>query len=370
MASILIPFPGTTTYSAFVAVALAGLYLLLCKRGAAWRVFIVAATCLCLAAVVRASDLLSRVRQAGASYIPFHISLSRASIYCALAAVALAGLYLLLRKRDVAWRVGVLVVTCLCLLTVVLGPHFLHRVRHSGTVQFVSLSRSIDGVSVHTAAPPVKAAAISTKPVETTRAVYGHSIVKGGIHSLGELLDVIATDPLAAKHYKGFDVAKAHFIRLDHNIVAYVSYRVDGGGIYWTKEPKLIMAGEEVITDGTNYIRVRCGNEISYAQQAPVELDEPTDTETIVEYVPPPAPTPPEYAENFPPSYVAQNGSPPETPPPPTPGTVYTPPPMFFPPPIVPPTPPHNIDEFGKHGAFYALVASVVLLLLVERFRH
>jgi hypothetical protein len=294
------------------------------------------------------------------------------STYCVFVAVALAGLYLLLRKRGVAWRAIILVVTCLCLFAVVRGPHFLSRVRHSGAIHFALRGSSSVGVPAHRAAPPVKAAAVSTKPAETARAVYGHSIVKGGIHSLGELLDVIATDPLAAQHYKGFDVAKAHFMRMDHNIMAYVSYRVDGGGIYWTKEPKLIMAGEEVITDGTNYIRVRCGNEISYAQQAPVQLDGPTDTETIVENVPPPAPPPTEYAENFPPSNVVLNGSPPETPLPPTSGTEYTPPPIFFPPapPAIIPPPPHNIDEFGRHGAFYALFASVVLLLLVERFRR
>jgi hypothetical protein len=118
---------------------------------------------------------------------------------------------------------------------------------------------------------------------------------------------------------------------------------------------------------------VRCGNEISYAQQAPVELDEPTDTETIVENIPPPAPPPTEYAENFPPGNVVLDGSPPEAPPPSSPGTEYTPPPIFFPPgppPVIPPPPPHNIDEFGRHGAFYALFTSVVLLLLVERFRR
>jgi len=295
------------------------------------------------------------------------------STYCAFVAVALAGLYLLLRKRGVAWRACVLVITCLCLFAVARGPHFLGRVRHAGVIHFALRSGGSVGVPAHTAAPAAKTAAVSTKPAEATRAVYGHSIVKGGIHSLGELLDVISRDPLAAQHYKGFDVAKAHFMRLDHNIMAYVSYRVNGAGIYWTKEPKLIMAGEEVITDGTNYIRVLCGNEISYAQQAPMELDEPTDTETIVENVPPPAPPPTEYAENFPSSYVELNGSPPETPLPPSPGTEYTPPPVFFPPAppaVIPPPPPHNIDEFGRHGAFYALLASVALLLLVERFRR
>lgn len=285
-----------------------------------------------------------------------------------IAAVMLAGIALMLRKRSVASRVRILLVSSFCLLALMWCFGSLHNPRIAA-----AMHRTFPAHAAAPTAPAAKVVAVSTRRLESPRAVYGHSVVKGGIHSLGELLDVIATDPLAAQHYNGFDITHARFIRLDHNIMAYVSYRIDGAGIYWTSHPEMIMAGEEVITDGTNYIRVRCGNEISYAQQAPMELDEPTDTETIVENVPPPAPPPTEYAENFPSSYVELNGSPPETPLPPSPGTEYTPPPVFFPPAppaVIPPPPPHNIDEFGRHGAFYALLASVALLLLVERFRR
>jgi hypothetical protein len=98
-------------------------------------------------------------------------------------------------------------------------------------------------IATHTVAPTGKLIAVSSQLVDAPRAVYGHSIVRGGIHSLGQLLDVIARDPLAAQHYKGFDITRARFIRLDHNIMAYVSYRVDGKGIYWTSKPELILAG-------------------------------------------------------------------------------------------------------------------------------
>jgi len=309
----------------------------------------------------------------------------------AAAVVIQAGIYLLLRKRHIQWPICILTLTTLFLLAFLWGSPWLRRERSAAgglrayIVHHIESARNVGARPAMPAAPAAKTAEVFTKPAvkaakvatkstksfEAVRAVYGHSIVKGGIHSLAELLDVIARDPLAAQHYKGFDVAHAQFIRLDHNIMAYVSYRLDKAGIYWTSHPVLIMAGEEVITDGTNYIRVRCGNLISYAQQVPVSPEQPTDTDTIVEYVPPSIPPPTEYTENFPTLEVPLNGTPSQAVPPASPsegpGPSYLPPPMFFP---QPPTPSIPTDEFGRHGAFYVLFASVLLLLIVERFRR
>jgi hypothetical protein len=280
-----------------------------------------------------------------------------------IAAVMVASISLMLRKRSVASRVRILLISSFCLLALMWCFGSLNNPRVAAAMHSI-----VPAHAVAPAAPSAKVIAVSTRRLESPRAVYGHSIVKGGIHSLAQLLDVIATDPLAAQHYKGFDVTHARFIRLDHNIMAYVSYRIDGAGIYWTSHPVLIMAGEEVITDGTNYIRVRCGNMISYAQQSPISLDdEPTDTDTIVEYVPPPT----GYAEDFSTVNGPLTSTQSDTPPPPIqtegPGGVYTPPPMFFPPPTKQVVP---IDEYGSHGAFYSLFGALLLLFVVERLHR
>jgi hypothetical protein len=164
--------------------------------------------------------------------------------------------------------------------------------------------------------------------------------------------------------------------------MAYVSYRVDGKGIYWTSKPVLIMAGEEVITDGTNFIRVRCGNMIAFGSQSPMEIEPATDTETIVETLPPlPAPylmailnaTPTVPSGNLP------QVIPPVVAPPANCCSYegYAPPPIFEQPgspkspntPLIPPSI-VNTDEFPRHGAFFTLLATILLLFLVERFRR
>jgi hypothetical protein len=116
----------------------------------------------------------------------------------------------------------------------------------------------------------------------SVRRIYGHSLVPGGIHSVDELMAVIERDPQLAEHYKNFDLPKAHIVTLDHDVVAYVSYRL-GRGIYWEAHPTIIAKGEEVISDGLNFIRTRCGNEISYAPGFPRNPDEPADINIVVE---------------------------------------------------------------------------------------
>jgi hypothetical protein len=119
--------------------------------------------------------------------------------------------------------------------------------------------------------------------------VYAHSIVKGGVHSAEELLDVMRNDPDVAAHYKDFDVAKAHIVTLDHAFLAFVSYRLEGKGIFWTMHQVLIPANEPLLTDGNSYIRVRCGNMISSNGMTPVNKpNEPSDLDTIVTPLIPP----------------------------------------------------------------------------------
>jgi hypothetical protein len=292
----------------------------------------------------------------------------------AFAAVMIFAIYLLLllRTRTAASRIRLLVMSSICLVALMWGFSLLGKRPRPAPAQPNSTVASHSSPSARVA-PAGRLLPVSSSWLESPRAVYGHSIVKGGIHSLGELLNVIATDPLAAQHYKGFDITHARFIRLDHNIMAYISYRVDGQGIYWSSKPELILAGEEVITDGTNFIRVRCGNMISYAPQSPAESNEPTDTDTIVETFTPFTSAPLAESANVPPGGTP-NGTPGGTPPGYCCSTVGFTPPTFGTP-ITPNTPTGpgtplvtvSVDEFYGHGAFYTLFATVLGLFLIRK---
>jgi len=107
----------------------------------------------------------------------------------------------------------------------------------------------------------------------------GHAIVKNGVHSVRDLYRIILSDPEAAAHYAGFNLDAAYLTTLDHTVLAFVSYRVDGKGIFWSSKPELLRAGEEVLTDGVGFIRARCGNRIAFAPQTPVDTTEEIPTE-------------------------------------------------------------------------------------------
>jgi hypothetical protein len=58
----------------------------------------------------------------------------------------------------------------------------------------------------------------------------------------------------------------------------YMSYRRHGR-ILWTKTPHLILAGEEVITDGRVTARKRCGNRLASKPEGLVAPDEPSESQ-------------------------------------------------------------------------------------------
>ncbi|MGA9185616.1 MAG: PEP-CTERM sorting domain-containing protein [Candidatus Acidiferrales bacterium] len=106
------------------------------------------------------------------------------------------------------------------------------------------------------------------------RAVYPYSIIPGGALNGDELRSALASDPVAAVHYVGFDASKAHVVRLAQAREAYVSYRI-GERVYWTKHKLHLAKGESVLTDGVNFARTRCGNRLSDGPQQPVAAAEP-----------------------------------------------------------------------------------------------
>jgi PEP-CTERM motif len=129
-------------------------------------------------------------------------------------------------------------------------------------------------------------------PVHLSDAVMGrrlfpYSVIPGGAVDAKELKAALLNDPIVAEHYKGFDLAKAHVIRLDQDRAVYVSYRL-GGHIYWTTRRLTLLKGEMLLTDGEHEVRTRCGNRISQTPKAPVSLKEPE--QATLENPPPPLP--------------------------------------------------------------------------------
>lgn len=105
--------------------------------------------------------------------------------------------------------------------------------------------------------------------------LFPYSVIPGGARSAEELKNALLNDPVAAQHYAGFDVAKAHVVRLDQGEAVYVSYRLDDH-IYWTSKRLWLRKGEAVLTDGEHEARTRCGNRISETPKQPVALAEPS----------------------------------------------------------------------------------------------
>jgi hypothetical protein len=105
--------------------------------------------------------------------------------------------------------------------------------------------------------------------------VYPFSIVPGGVHGREELADAISRDSLIERHYSDFDVSKTRVVKLAAAKTAYVSYRLNNK-VYWTKNKITLAKGEQVLSDGTNYARTRCGNRISENDPGETSDSEPS----------------------------------------------------------------------------------------------
>src|ERR1700690_5649 len=106
------------------------------------------------------------------------------------------------------------------------------------------------------------------------RHLYPYSVIPGGVESGGELQNAIRNDPVVARHYANFDMARTRIISSDRERMVYVSYRM-GAQIFWTNRALRLHKGEVLITDGTHEARTRCGNQISETAQAPVSAEQP-----------------------------------------------------------------------------------------------
>jgi hypothetical protein len=128
----------------------------------------------------------------------------------------------------------------------------------------------------------------------SSRLIYRHSVVPGGVFSDGELRAAMRNDSVVAAHFTTLGRTRLRTEVVPHDRMVYVSYR-KGNDIYWTRNKVLLRAGETILTDGRTQIRTRCGNCISDAPVTPVATDEPdvVEFEALVE-------DPPQEEENSP----------------------------------------------------------------------
>lgn len=113
--------------------------------------------------------------------------------------------------------------------------------------------------------------AFSTHAVRPT---YLYSIIPGGVDSAEELRQVVERDPVAAKHFQGFDYQHAHLVEVSGKQSMYVAYR-KGDKVYWTRKKIALHPGEKLISDGKITARTRCGNRVAVAPLGPRAIMDP-----------------------------------------------------------------------------------------------
>jgi hypothetical protein len=210
------------------------------------------------------------------------------------------------------------------------------------------------------------------------RVIYPYSVIPGGVQTVQELKTAIAQDPVVSSHYAVFHLSRTRVIRLDHERLMHVSYRI-GNQVYWSKRLMKLAKGETVITDGEHTARTRCGNQIAEMIPSPVALVEPTPAEldTPVEPLAPVDPLAIDIKSPFRADEVSPPGlgvSPPETGPTPSPqpppvlyGPVSANPISFAPPPVTLPVTPPVVHVPEPDTATLLLIAFPALWLFRKR---
>jgi hypothetical protein len=135
--------------------------------------------------------------------------------------------------------------------------------------------RAVD--SQQTRPDNIEAARLDLPPMGTNmamRPVYPFSVLPGGAYSAAELRAKSSSDAIAAIHYQPLQLTLLRTVKATSPLPVYVSYR-KGRSIYWTRQPVRLAKGEILLTDGTLFVRARCGNRISTTPQEPVSPQEP-----------------------------------------------------------------------------------------------
>lgn len=163
--------------------------------------------------------------------------------------------------------------------------------------------------------------------------VYPHSVVPGGIHNLKALQEVVRRDPVASQHYSALRLKKMRFVTAPKARYAFVSYRLNNQ-VFWTSRRVHIPKGEVLMSDGSEWLRSRCGNRLSDTPRKPTSPSEPP----VAILDTPEKPFVPLLPSQFDPAPFTESGvpgtpianSPPSTPI--LPGGTYIPPVIVLPP--------------------------------------
>jgi hypothetical protein len=115
-----------------------------------------------------------------------------------------------------------------------------------------------EGIERYEPAPEYRAA----------RAVYPYSVVPGGVQSESEVAASMAKDLVVAGHYRDIAPERLHATRLNAPVDVYASYRT-ANSVHWTSHTIRVPKGELILSDGTNLIRARCGNRLTFAPRPP-----------------------------------------------------------------------------------------------------
>jgi len=160
---------------------------------------------------------------------------------------------------------------CLILYGLFQDNEFRSPTTHAGTV-YLPYDPTEDWPSLPLPPNAPPAGSPSTKG----HAVYPYSVVPGGAHTARELREAILRDPVVGAHYSDFKLSNARIVKLPAAKTAYVSYRL-GNNVYWTRKKIKLAKGEELITDGKNYARTRCGNRVAEGPAGATAPDEPPE---------------------------------------------------------------------------------------------
>jgi hypothetical protein len=180
-----------------------------------------------------------------------------------------------LRRLILAHRLGLLAaLAVVCSLgLVVSGPRQLGGIEHSAAISTPGTTQA-----THSSVSPRDSRLPATYSGRPGRVIYPYSVIPGGVQTVQELKTAIAQDPVVSSHYAVFHLSRTRIIRLDHERLMHVSYRI-GNQVYWTKRLMKLAKGETVITDGEHTARTRCGNQIAEAIPSPVSPAEPRPEE-------------------------------------------------------------------------------------------
>src|ERR1700688_224036 len=90
------------------------------------------------------------------------------------------------------------------------------------------------------------------------RVIFPYSIIPGGAESQQELRQAVTKDPVVARHYSDFDLARVRRITLSAPQSMYVSYRI-GNDVFWTKTQIDAAEGRDAVdgwaSNGPNSLR-------------------------------------------------------------------------------------------------------------------